>query len=330
MFTDRQAEAALVKASPWRDQAQTVGADPIERGHRRWQVHRHNYRQPRGRLRRVEPSERKSKSKSGWGMRRECRAVGLRAQDRARSREGLLAATERELDKVVQMVGAGRLGEADKIGLRVGRVVNRFKMAKHFQLEVQRDGFAYRRKQESIRSEAALDGLYAIRTSLTAEQMEAAKVVRSYKQLAKVEREFRVIKGSALELAPIRHRLTERIAAHFLICQLAAYVRWQMERDLAPLLFKDQYPLCPQDPVAPAQRSAAAERKARSKRNSDGLAVKSFASLLDELGSLTKNLIAPIGAKEACFWQLSQPTQLQERAFELPGVRLGVAKTPAP
>ena len=251
------------------------------------------------------------------------------AEDRARSREGLLAATERELDKVVQMVSAGRLGEADKIGLRVGRVVNRFKMAKHFQLEVQRDGFAYRRKQESIRSEAALDGLYAIRTSLTAEQMEADQVVRSYKQLARVERGFRVIKGSALELAPIRHRLTERIAAHFLICQLAAYVRWQMERDLAPLLFKDQCPLCPQDPVAPAQRSAAAERKARSKHNSDGLAVKSFACLLDELGSLTKNLIAPIGAREARSWQLSQPTQLQERAFELPGVRLGVAKTPA-
>jgi len=252
------------------------------------------------------------------------------AEDRARTRSELLAATEKELDKVVQMVAAGRLLEADKIGLRVGKVCNRFKMAKHFELEIARGSFGYRRQQQSIEAEAALDGLYAIRTSLPAHEMEATQVVRSYKQLARVERDLRVIKGPDLEVVPIRHRLAERISAHFLICQLAAYVRWHMERDLAPLLFKDESPPTTEDPVAPARRSASAEDKARRKRNTEGLPVRSFRSLLDELATLTKNLIALLGAGDARFWQLSQPTPLQERAFQFLGIKLRVAKTPAP
>ena len=251
------------------------------------------------------------------------------AEDRARTRTELLVATEKELDKVVQMVKAGRLKEADKIGLRVGKVCNRFKVAKHFELEIAQGSFSYRRKQQSIEAEAALDGFYAIRTSVPAEEMEAAEVVRSYKQLSRVERDFRVIKGPDLEVAPIRHRLSERISAHFLICQLAAYVRWHMERDLAPLLFKDESPPSPEDPVAPARRSASAEHKARRKRNHDGQPVRSFRSLLDELATLTKNLVAPLGAADTRFWQLSQPTPLQERAFQLLGIKLRVAKTPA-
>jgi transposase len=251
------------------------------------------------------------------------------AEDRARTRAELLAATEKELDKVVQMVEGGRLVEADKIGLRVGKVCNRFKVAKHFELEIARGSFRYRRKQQSIDAEAALDGLYAIRTSVSADKMEAAQVVRSYKQLARVERDFRVIKGPDLEVAPIRHRLVERIRAHFLICQLAAYVRWHMERDLAPLLFKDESPPPDQDPVATARRSQSAEDKARRKRNPEGLPVSSFRSLLDELATLSKNLIAPIGADDARFWQLSQPTPLQDRALQLLGIKLRVAKTPA-
>ena len=253
-------------------------------------------------------------------------AVG---EERARTRSELLVATEKELDKVVQMVKAGRLKEADKIGLRVGKVCNRFKVAKHFELEIAQGSFKYRRKQESIAAEAALDGIYAIRTSLPIEEMEAAQVVRSYKQLARVERDFRVIKGPDLEIAPIRHRLVERVGAHFLICQLAAYVRWHMERDLAPLLFKDESPPLNPDPVATARRSQSAQDKARRKRNPEGLPVQSFRSLLDELATLTKNLIAPIGAGDARFWQLSQPTPLQERAFQLLGVKLRVAKTSA-
>ena len=251
------------------------------------------------------------------------------AEDRARTRTELLVATEQELDRVVQMVKAGRLKEADKIGLRVGKVCNRFKVAKHFELEIAQGSFSYRRKQPSIEAEAALDGFYAIRTSVPAEEMEAAEVVRSYKQLSRVERDFRVIKGPDLEVAPIRHRLSERISAHFLICQLAAYVRWHMERDLAPLLFKDESPPSPEDPVAPARRSASAEHKARRKRNHDGQPVRSFRSLLDELATLTKNLVAPLGAADTRFWQLSQPTPLQERAFQLLGIKLRVAKTPA-
>ena len=251
------------------------------------------------------------------------------AEDRARTRTELLAATEKELAKVSRMVAAGRLVGEDKIGLRAGKVCNRFKMAKHFELEIARASFKYRRQQQSIEREAALDGLYAIRTSLPAEQMEATQVVRSYKKLARVERDFRVLKGPDLEVAPIRHRLAERISAHFLICQLAAYVRWHMERELAPLLFKDESPPTPEDPVAPARRSASAEHKARRKRNHDGLPVRSFRSLLDELATLTKNLVAPVGAGDTRFWQLSQPTPLQERAFQLLGIKLRVAKTPA-
>jgi hypothetical protein len=251
------------------------------------------------------------------------------AEDRARTRSELLKATEKELDKVVQMVKAGRLKEADKIGLRVGKVCNRFKVAKHFELEIAEGSFSYRRKQQSIEAEAALDGLYAIRSSVPAEEMEATQVVRSYKQLARVERDFRVIKGPDLEVAPIRHRLVDRVCAHFLICQLAAYVRWHMERDLAPLLFKDESPPLNPDPVAPARRSQSAEDKANRKRNPEGLPVRSFRSLLDELATLTKNLIAPIGTNDARFWQLSQPTPLQERAFQLLGIKLRVAKTSA-
>ena len=253
----------------------------------------------------------------------------LMAKDRERTRQELLAATEKELDKVAQMVVAGRLKKEDQIALRVGKVVNRFKVAKHFELEIAPGSFAYRRRSEQIEAEAALDGLYAICTSLADERMEAKEVVRSYKQLAKVEQGFRVIKGPDLEVAPIRHRLEARVSCHFLICQLAAYVRWHMERDLSPLLFRDEQMAGPDDPVAKAQRSSAGELKASRKRNPKGLPVMSFRSLLDELSTLTKNQITPTGAAGASFWQLSQPTPLQERAFELLGLRLPVAKTTA-
>jgi transposase len=248
------------------------------------------------------------------------------AEKRARTRIELLEATEKALAKVVERVAAGRLVQEDKIGEQVGRVCNRYKVAKHFEWTIEKGKLSFSRKQAPIDQEAALDGIYVIRTQLPAEAMEAAQVVRSYKRLARVESNFRVIKGPDLQVAPIRHRLTERIRAHFLICLLADYVRWHMERDLAPLLFKDEAVPFPEDPVAPAQRSNAALRKVSRKHNAEDLPVSSFRGLLDELATLTKNLVVAGG--NVRFFQMTPPTPLHLRAFQLLDLKLPVAKKP--
>jgi Transposase DDE domain len=242
------------------------------------------------------------------------------ARERARTREDLLRATERELAKVKRSVDAprGRLHRAPAglIGERTGRVCNRYKVAKHFALVIEDGRFEYTRKQEQIAQEAALDGIYVLRTSVAQDDLSAPAVVRAYKQLAKVERAFRAMKAPELEIRPVHHRLEQRVRAHVLLCMLAYAVQLELEERLAPLLFRDDSPLANADPVAKAQRSPAALAKAQRKRTDEGLPVHSLPDLLAVLATLTRNRIRLAGA-DASFDQLAEATPLQARAFEL-------------
>jgi hypothetical protein len=249
-----------------------------------------------------------------------CRNPAL-AAERARKREALLAATEVALGTVAGMVERGRLRSAAAIGLRAGRVVNAKKMAKHFELDIADGRFAYRRRTEAIAAEAALDGLYVVRTSVPAERLPTTTAVETYKSLARVERDFRVLKGDDLAVRPIFHWREDRVRAHLFLCFLAAYLRWHLEAAWAPLLYRDEAPPERVDPVAPPGRSAGALAKERDHRTPDGLPVGSFRTLLGHLATLTDNRIVPAGLDErAAFSQLSVPTALQDRAFELIGV----------
>jgi hypothetical protein len=246
------------------------------------------------------------------------------AAERARKRAELLAATEAALARVAAQVERGRLQTAAAIGLRAGRVVDAKKMAKHFELDIAEGHFAYRRREPAIAEEAALDGLYVVRTSVPASRLDAAAVVETYKRLSAVERDFRVLKGDDLAVRPIFHWREDRVRAHLFVCLLAAYVRWHLEVAWAPLLFRDEAPQERADPVAPRERSAGAVRKERAHRTPDGLPVGSFATLLRHLATLTDNRIVPAGLDErAAFNQLSVPTPLQDRAFELLGFTAG-------
>jgi transposase len=244
----------------------------------------------------------------------------LLAEERARKREALLEATERELEKVALATRREkrRLVGQDKIGVRVGRVLGKYKVGKHFELEITDDGFSYRRNEERIRDEARLDGVYVIRTSVGAADMEAEAVVRSYKELSDVERAFRNLKTSHLEVRPIHHRLPERVEAHVFVCMLAYYVVWHMRRSLAPLLFQDDDPegaaAKRRSVVAPAQRSSSAQKKARTRRTEDDFPVHSLGTLLKDLETLTKNRMR---FGRATFDQMASPTPLQTRAFQL-------------
>ena len=241
-------------------------------------------------------------------------------RERARKREALLGGTEKELAQVKASVDnpRGRLHgkPSGLIGERAGRVVNRFKVAKHFQLTIADGRFDYQRKQEAIAAEAALDGFYVLRTSLDSDDLSPQAVVRAYKQLAHVEQAFRAIKSPELEIRPLHHHLEDRVRAHVFLCMLAYAVRFELEQRLAPLLFKDDAPLAPADPVAPAQRSPAAKRKTATKRTEDGLPVSSFRDLIDALATLCRNRVRPHGS-QASFDQLTEASPLQARAFEL-------------
>jgi len=241
------------------------------------------------------------------------------AQDRARKREELLLASERELDKVVEAGQAGRLKSKAATGLRVGKIVGRYKVGKHFLLDITETGFSYRRDSEGIASEAALDGIYVIRTSVDEARLDAQEVVRSYKLLALVERVFKTMKAVDFQVRPVHHRLAERVRAHIFICMLAYYVRWHMERAWAPLLFKDEDRPRAGDVVAPARRSASALAKARTQRLADDSPVHSFRSLLAQLATLTKNTVR-VPSSEATFDKLAVPTPLQARALQLLGL----------
>jgi transposase len=251
----------------------------------------------------------------------------LLAEKRAKKREDMLAATEKELGKVAAMVERGATGRragltgSAAIGERVGRVVNKYEMAKHFRRTITDTSFTYPRDEESIAQEAALDGFYVLRTNVPAEQLDTPGVVLAYKSLAHVERAFRHFKLSDLEVRPIYHYTEGRVRAHLLLCMLAYLVQRTMQQALAPLLFVDETPPERPDPVAPAPRSAAAKRKDQTKRTADGHPVQSFSTLLANLATLVKNRVIPRGADvKAAFDMITQPTPLQERAFALLGV----------
>jgi len=253
----------------------------------------------------------------------------LLADERARKRGELLEATEALLEKVAAAVGRARrpLRGKDRIALRVGRTVDKYKMAKHFELEIGEDSFSWRRKTERIEEEAALDGVYVVRTSLPEPRLGAEDAVRSYKGLSRIERAFRSLKTVDLRVRPIHHRLEDRVRAHVLICMLAHHLEWHMRQSLAPLLFDDEKPPRLDQPrpsaVAPARRSPEAERKARTRRSEpDGLPVHSFKTLLDDLATVARNRIRPNLPEAREFHQVTMPTPLQQKAFELLGVNL--------
>ena len=238
------------------------------------------------------------------------------AQDRARKREELLAATERELDKVVEAGRAGRLKSKDETGLRVGKLLGRYKVGKHFKLTITDSGFSYERDLTGIKAEASLDGIYVIRSSVAEDKLASEDLVRSYKLLAGVERAFKTMKSVDLQVRPVHHRLADRVRAHIFLCMLAYYVRWHLERAWAPLLFKDEDKPAAEDVVAPAKRSASALAKAHSQKRPDGTPVYNFRGLLNELATLTKNTVR-LPNSLATFDKLANPTALQSRALQL-------------
>ena len=252
----------------------------------------------------------------------------LLAEERARKRPALLAATEEQLEKIAAATKRPRrpLRGKQNIALRVGKVLNRYKMAKHFRLHIEENSFHYERKTDSIEREEKLDGIYVIRTSVNQEALSPQQVVASYKSLSGVERAFRSLKTVDLRVRPIHHRLPDRVRAHILLCMLAYYVEWHMRQRLAPLLFDDddkpQAHAARTSIVAAAQRSAAAKRKALTKQTTEGLPAQSFQTLLGDLATIVKNRIQPKDKNIAAFDMLTQPTVIQQRAFDLLGVTL--------
>jgi transposase len=246
------------------------------------------------------------------------------ADERARKRAELLAATENELQTIAAATRRARrpLHGQDTIALRVGKVRNKFKMAKHFDLDITDDAFTFTRNQHSIAAEAALDGIYVLRTSLPDHTLAQDDVVRRYKDLADVERFFRTL-NSELDVRPIRHRLADRVRAHMFLRMLSYYISWHMKQALAPILFHDNdKPAAATkrpNPVAPAQRSDEALTKAARKRTPDDHPVHSFTSLLTDLATICANHIQPTTDLPA-FTIITTPTPLQRRAFELLGV----------
>ncbi len=248
-----------------------------------------------------------------------CRNKAL-AAERARKREELLAATEADLARIAASVKRGRapLQGADKIGLKVGAVLGKRKMAKHFELTIADASFTYTRNEASIQKEAALDGFYVLmRTSVPAETLGAAAVVSVYKSLAQVERAFRSMKTVVLEVRPLHHRLAGRVRAHVFLCMLAYYLVWHMRKALAPLLFEDHDKenagKARSSPVAPAKVSTAAKAKAASRKTADGLPVHSFRTLLQDLATLTRNTVRMGNAPQAIM--LASPTPIQQEVF---------------
>jgi Transposase DDE domain len=247
----------------------------------------------------------------------------LLAAERARKRTELLIATEQELDKVVAATTRARnsLSGRDKIGLRVGRVLNRHKVGKHFELTIGDDGFSYRRNEARIAEEAALDGIYVIRTSVKPDAYAAEDAVRAYKDLSTVERAFRSFKTVDLKVRPIFHWLDDRIRGHVFLCMLAYYVEWHMREKLAPLLFDDHEREEAESKrtsiVRPAPRSEAALAKDASKQTADGLPVHGFRTLLDDLATLAKNRVRVDEATGSEFYELTRATAVQQRALEL-------------
>lgn len=249
----------------------------------------------------------------------------LLAAERQRKRLELLAATEKDLEPIAvatRRENKPLRGAAD-IGIRVGKVLNRYKMAKHFRTDITDESFIFRRDEEQIAAEQQLDGIYIVRSNVEPEQFDAAQTVRAYKDLSKVERAFRSLKSVDLKVRPLHHRRADRVRAHVLLCMLAYYVEWHMRRALAPLLFDDHDPAAAERQrasiVAPARRSPAALAKAGRKRTDDDLPVHSFRTLLTDLGTLVVNTMQVAG-DGSTFTLQTEPTPFQQRCFELLGV----------
>jgi hypothetical protein len=255
-----------------------------------------------------------------------CRNPDL-AAERARKREDLLAATERDLARIKAAVARKRdpLRGTAEIALAVGAVVNRYKMAKHFDLDITDAGFSFTRKIAQITAEAASDGIYVVRTSLPAETFDDATTVRSYKSLAMVERAFRCIKTVDLQVRPIRHWLADRVRAHVFLCMLAYYLEWHMRQRLAPMLFddtdKEAAEALRKSVAAQAQRSPAAVKKQTTGLTEDGLPVHSFRSLLADLATLARNTITTAITPHYPLTVLTRPTSIQQKAFDLLGIK---------
>jgi Transposase DDE domain len=236
------------------------------------------------------------------------------AAERGRKREELLAATEADLATIKASVDAGRLKDPDKIGIRVGKVIGKHNVAKHLITDIAGGQLTYRRDEQKIAAEAALDGIYVIRTSVTGGILDAAGVVLAYKNLKHVERDFRITKADDLDLRPIRHYLANRVRGHVLICMLACYLTWHLRAALAELTFTDQHIPAPADPVTPARRSAQAKAKDAGKHTSNGLPARKYSDLLDHLSTLDRQTIVFAGRR---IEKLTTPTPLQARAFQL-------------
>lgn len=252
----------------------------------------------------------------------------LMADRRARKRKELLGATERELDKIVVATKRTKkpLRGKDAIGVRVGKVIGKYKMGKHFDLEITDEGFSYKRNENKISEEIALDGIYVIRTSVPDDVLSTEASVRTYKKLSEVERAFRSYKTVDLKVRPIYHHLADRVRAHVFLCMLAYYVEWHMRQKLAPVLFDDDdidgAEAQRESAVAPAERSPRALEKARTKQTDEGLPVHSFQSLLKSLATIAKQYISPKLKGAVPFRKITAPTPLQQKALNLLGVRL--------
>ena len=252
------------------------------------------------------------------------------AERRAWKREELLVATEKNLKKIVEAVQRPKnpLQGKDKIALRVGKIIDKHHVGKHFELTFEDDRFIWRRNEQKIHEEASLDGLYVIRTSLEKEVLGPEKTVGAYKALSQVERAFRSLKTVDLEIRPIYHRLTDRVKAHVFLCMLAYYVEWQMKQKLAPLLFaeedRDGAEKARKDIVSPAVPSEATKKKAVSHRTEENLPVQTFGGLIKDLGTLVKNVMQAGKNESARFSMLTTATPLQKKALELLDVSLNL------
>jgi hypothetical protein len=240
------------------------------------------------------------------------------AADRARTRGELLAATEKLVAPVIARVAAGKLTGAAAIGVEVGKVISKYKTAKHFTITITDTTLAVTRNQAQIDAEAALDGFYVLRTPIAAAELDAPGVVTAYKNLKYFEQDFRHIKADDLDLRPIWHRLEDRVKAHVLICMLGRYLAWHLRRAWAPLTFTDQNPPVPADPVLPASRSARAAANASRQHDETGRPYRSFRGLLAHLGTLTRNQVRFAGTR-ATVPMLAEPTSTQRQAFDLIG-----------
>ncbi|MDT2006305.1 IS1634 family transposase [Rhodococcus opacus] len=246
-----------------------------------------------------------------------CRNPQL-ATERTRKRGELLDATDKQLATIAARVDRGTLTGADDIGVALGKVINKYRVAKHFDHSITDTSFTYTRNQARIDAEAALDGIYVLRTSVPADQLDAAGVVVGYKNLAHVERDFRIVKVDDLDLRPIRHRLEDRVKAHVLICMLACYLVWHLRKAWAPLTYTDEHPPERDNPVTAAERSAHAQAKASRQHDDTGHPYRSFGGLLDHLATLTRNQVRFTGT-DTTVPMLAEATADQRHAFDLIG-----------